>query len=706
MLAFDRTDDVTTASTSYGSALLQVPLLLTPILLLVGALWPEFTTWGISQWSVFPINATITFIVASAMLLVPALSATIQLSFEKASAPAVRFFRKLPSGMPHLVLSVALIAVFVCFGSRALVYGDGFTILSNSTKPIFPLPSGSHEISKFLPVMLHRLGYLTLSQWLGLSSDMAFRLTSSVGGIIGFWGIVKIAWLLTEDKHRRMVIVLGGLSSGCTLLFFGYAELYTFGTCALLWLLAFVIGYIKGRSGGSAVFVTSAVLLACNVMLAPLALLALLVVLRGSNFGCDRQLIYPFGIRPFYLNLLIALSSGLLFWLLHKIEPSFYSVVLLPDSGNQYWFLSRAHLMDIVNLLLLVAPISSGLLIFPILRFRAGRATETDPVRSYLVTAALAGTLLSFWIDPVMGSPRDWDLLSVSGFPLSLVAIYSITTPHLAGNCDQGSVVRIAALTLLLLVPNIYEKRDLKVAATRMDRLLWDDPHYQTDFDGAYRCLSWGALLRDKLERPDLAAKFFKRRLEFDSNCDICLYDLGKDYLDQKRLDSAATYLGRAASLYPPKARPVAAYAYVLQILGDSAKASSQVDKAQAIGSQDSETEQLIAMTFFGLGRHNEAMVHFRRCVELEPQGWAQKANIALAYAKLGVEDSSVFYYLGALDTAPQSRRQALYSSLIHAQIALGRYQEAQLSLASLLREFPNATDAQQLNALVHPTGR
>jgi len=683
------------------------PLVIVPASLLIGVIWPVYTTWGVNQWSVFPASVIAGIFAAYVVIMTPFVSIRIRAVLDFICRPAERWLVRLPAPVRYAVLSAPVLTLFFLLGSRALVYGDGYSVVANSAAPLTPLPSGIHEISKFLPVMLHRLGYLIFSHGIGLPPESTFRLTSAVGGLIGFWGVVKLASLLAENRFRQAVIVLGTLSSACTVLFFGYAELYTLGTSVMLWLFVYVVGFIKGRNGAWPVILFSVILLASNLVLAPIAVLSLFVIARRTNHGCEGPLTYPLGVRPLSMNIVLVLGAGFLFWLLRKIEPSFFSVTLLPFEGNQYWFLSKAHLLDVANLLLLLAPISVALLLSPLF-FRSAffRPKTADPTRSVLISFAVTALLLTFWIDPIMGAPRDWDLVSVAGFPVSLLVAYLVAEGGNSGSKQKGYAVRMAALSLLLVLPNVYEKSHAEVATTRLDGLLWRDPHYQTDFDKAYRCISWGALLNDRLNRPDMAIRFLKRRLEIDSLCDVCLYDVGQAYMNRKEYDSAAIYLGVAASLYPVKAKAVASYAYDLQLLGDTAQASRVVARLQSMGDLDGEAEELTAITCARLGHLDQALPHFRRCLALESDRWEPKANLAAAFSKLGAADSAEFYIVQALSSAPSDARKSLYPPLVQTQIALGKYGDARTSLERYLTEFPNAPDARQLQELVQSKNR
>ena len=151
------------------------------------------------------------------------------------------------------------------------------------------------------------------------------------------------------------------------------------------------------------------------------------------------------------------------------------------------------------------------------------------------------------WLDPELGAPRDWDLLSYFGIPGSLLAALLITR---SGGNSKVLAIQSMVCCVLILSPQIYEKTHLPVALSRLDGLLWSDPHYATSYRGGKVAIQWGALLHEA-NRDDLALKYFRRCMQGGAFKDVAWYNLGAIYLQAGKGDSAEASMRNAYSLRP-----------------------------------------------------------------------------------------------------------------------------------------------------------
>jgi hypothetical protein len=236
-----------------------------------------------------------------------------------------------------------------------------------------------------------------------------------------------------------------GLATGNLLLFAGYVESYTLDTLGMVWFLVACLLYLRG----SAPPAIPACVLAVTLWLHPQtgfllpALLAALLLKRESWAARARDagvmLAAAGAVSVVVASIFLLEGYSWERWLVARNQFGGAGQVafkpLLEVTGRYVYYplISWAHLGGIIQEQLRLAPLALVVCVAALLRMRNdnGRRTEVRPASQsafagalliVLAVAAVSTFIFSITWNPSLGASNDWDLLSLSGIPLSLLA--------------------------------------------------------------------------------------------------------------------------------------------------------------------------------------------------------------------------------------------------------------------------------------------
>jgi tetratricopeptide (TPR) repeat protein len=354
-----------------------------------------------------------------------------------------------------------MVGLFLLFPRPTHFLGDGYTILANLASPSGTFVKWSEKGITFVLLLIQ-----SLIGAKGESSALwAFRIVSVVSGMIAVWFFLLIAEIISEDKIKRFLAFLVSFASGVLLLFFGYVENYPLVWIGLTGFVYFGLRWLK-RGDGLLWALLFLVLGLLTHLETALFFPAIIYLFFTTGYGAK---IYRNHKWPVWITLsLLAAAVMILFVWKYKtnlyIENIFLPLFIGKPIDPDYALISLPHLVDILNLLMLLSP-----LFFPLLIMAAkniGQVNRRNDNR-FLFLAAIGCLLFLFVIDPMLGMPRDWDLFSIVAYPVSLLLIL------LFGERDVGVVsktaIAIAVFMLLAVLPYLIAnlKREPSVAYAR-----------------------------------------------------------------------------------------------------------------------------------------------------------------------------------------------------------------------------------------------
>lgn len=656
-----------------------IPFTLVIGLHIIGALFPSYSTWGFNYWSLFPLPVALGILAVALLLIIPSVSFSIAAFLGRLFGPLTRFIRTGNRVIQAVTVSLLLFCLFFLFRSRAHVYGDGFFILA--------APANSEGLKFFGQLYLQPLSMLldyystpTLSSLFALSTETAFAIVNCIGGMVGIWALYRISRLLATDTTSGWFIFLGSLTSGAVVLFFGYVEHYTWATSLALWALYFTIRHVQGHKSAGKALLFSLLAAGFHLIVLPyLAVVILSIIIKKS----------PFSKPPFRMfSAIVVFGSAALAALVQFTNLPNVFVPLWPLPNNPYSALSWAHLKDVVNLTILVAPLGAAFLITNFFIKRPDVDTPSHEER-ILACISLLTFLASFWIDPTLGAVRDWDLLSFFGFPLSLWGAYRLSRTVACPLLPGRWIATVIVVGVIHLAPNLAEKNDLKTATHYLDRMLWDSPQYQVDYDKAYRAEVWGSILRDAVSEPDLAVKYFRRCITADTTSITSWFCIGDWFISRKEYDSAAFYLRHMAALNPSNPGYLLKLAVVEAEARNYGTAQAIMRSCVFLAPEDYRFQLAAGLIASAAGNNDRALIYYRTTQRLAPDADGLALNMGLAYSQLKLYDSAYVYLKLAQERSP--RDESIYRPLLTAEIALGKLEEARRTFELFQRLFPNA---------------
>ena len=549
----------------------------------------------------------------------------------------------------YTVISIILFFILYNYRSQAHIYGDGYLILGNvlSLEDVF---AESKSFMEFFTIYLYYFT-VTTSKYLGIfSTANVLGALNAVAGVFGVWAIWSISNNLGSSKKRRYFIFISALSSASIILFFGYIENYTWAMVSGLWTLYFSLGYVNRQNGILPLIFFSLISIGFHLIALPFFIVALYAVLLRTH---KADFIIKMNILT--LSLLFALGT-LIVVFIAQIKGISIFVPLWEIPKNPYSLLSFEHIADVFNQLVLVAPISIVMLGLILIQIKKGKNTTDDSIKVLYMVSFLT-FLSAIFIDPQLGASRDWDLLSLYGIPLTLYAGYSFTELYDKKKFPSWIIVASILIVFVHIVPNIYEKNHSKLAVEYLDEVLWKDPHYQTDYQGAYRGISWGFILRNNVGRNDLSEKYFTRRTIVDKYDSTPLYNLGVLHFEKNQNDSARYYLHKGFELTPQDPK-------FLSMLSEVEKKSQNIQLAEKYAREALKLDStyLPALTTLGIILSNqnkilEALFYFRKVYDIDPDDELNIMNLGIIYSR-GINVDSAYYYMNkAFPYLPESRK-------------------------------------------------
>ncbi len=423
-----------------------------------------------------------------------------------------------------------------------------------------------------------------------------------------------------------------------------------------------MIGYLKNKNSIIPVMILSTLSIAFHLLALPYFVVGIYSVLLKSE-----KYKFLVEIQTTTLTLFVVIVSVFILILSHLFELSIF-VPILSNSQNTYSLLSVVHLVDLMNQLILVSPIAIIFFLF-FLSNKIDKKINQDYNSKLLYLLALLSFLTSCFIDPKLGAARDWDLLSLYGFPLTIYCAYQLVKLFSNDKFPNWIVVASFLIFIIHIIPNVIEKNNNNISVEYLDKILWDDPHYQIDYGGAIRGLSWGHILRSNMKRTDLAQKYFLRRSHESTNDATPLDNLAIVHSDNKQFDSARYYLLKGMALNPTEPNFYSKLSEIETESGDFRLAEKYARESLALDSNHIEGITSLAILLSYLQEPEDALVYFRKAYNLKPNGFKNALNLGIQYSQGQNSDSANYYLKKALKLAPKQQRSNVLGALISVSL-------------------------------------
>ncbi|MGE5536985.1 MAG: tetratricopeptide repeat protein [Gemmatimonas sp.] len=163
---------------------------------------------------------------------------------------------------------------------------------------------------------------------------------------------------------------------------------------------------------------------------------------------------------------------------------------------------------------------------------------------------------------------------------------------------------------------------------------------------------------------PVSAVSMLKRAHAINPDSPAILAELGRTLSSLKAWSEAADAYGKAAALAPQDAGIRRGHAAALLALDLPALAEHEYREAVALR-EDAATLCGLGVTLDLQGRHDDAVTAFRRALELDPDGVATRANLALSLALWGESNEAIALLAPVAASADAEPRQRQNLALV-----------------------------------------
>ncbi len=581
---------------------------------LAASFFPQFRLWGLNHWAYFPDFVPIVLFTVGALL--PLM----------VYLPAQRSSSWNFSAVTILAVMV-MAGIFYFTRDRTHFEGDGYQALS-----LLAQDSPVVKFTNFGETLIHRAVYSLIG---GSGSSSALLTYQTLSCLSGFALCIYMAYAarcLFDGTRDRALFLLGLISGGYMLLFCGHVENYS------LFVASVGVFALTGLMVTSGCFkkwlILPPLLLSIFFHVFGVSLVPAAGYLLVSDTGVWRRMTH--GGRSFKIilaSMVAAMSAGL-FWYFYNVSH-FFRFALVPLWKNHftvdgYTLFAPKHLVDIVNLIVLLLPALPLILVVVLLSPDRKLLRRVEYI--FLFILLLSSLVVVTIFNPRLGMPRDWDLFSFVGIPLVVGGFYVLVKNGHRIKRYTAVVTMAIVLGFLSLVPRAIGQTRVEIATSRafdsaaldlkrnifmllqMHDYFWERGDYELSpllhFDWETNFPEWG-LVQTGLElrgkgRTGEAMAVFRRAIEHNPLMASAYLNLGSCHLFEGRHDSAIANLKIAEGLnrYDPLIRRDLGYAYLAKREFD--KAETSFNKSLAIDPDDMQTFAGQLRLYELSGRHKD----------------------------------------------------------------------------------------------------
>ena len=298
----------------------------------------------------------------------------------------------------------------------------------------------------------------------------AFRILSFASGLIVVYNLIYMAGKVFTESRLRLFGLFTLVFSGTLLLFFGYIEFYPMLWAMVSLFIRFSLDYLEERR-----YLTWALLffvLAIAVHLQAVYLLpSAILVLLSLRFK-DAYWLKWAGWSGYVWIALIAvgfLSVAVLKSIGGDLGRPFLSFISSLPNYPSYAIFSKCHLLDVLNLILLIFPASLAIIVSGIKSEKQEPANRIT-LEQFFLWSALGSLLFLLTIHPVLGMARDWDLMSLT--LLAPVCFLLLRARESLLRLSTGYILSYALLVAFMTTSYVVVSCNSEFAVRRMFTIL------------------------------------------------------------------------------------------------------------------------------------------------------------------------------------------------------------------------------------------
>ncbi len=633
----------------------------------LAGLLPDRRLWGFNHLAFLPTIAWLLF----GIVLIAAVVAVWRLPD---SQPDYRRGLRIPEGI--LIAGILfgwIVLTWVARGSTQLL-GDGYLRIDEIER----LRPGTYGIQEFLPGLLAALLHQNALAGWSVSGRDALAIVGVFSGAVLLLGAFPL-WprVIDGDSNERgsyaRVSALWLLAGGSSVLFFGYAESYALSWALLSLFTLSLVGHRHRRLGWGWPVALWAVAIWSH--LAALAWAPALIWEAGRADVPGRRRYLPVAV-----SVCVVVAVTLALWYLKPNRDQLgFGQHLLPLWGARYSVIDWRHLADILNEIVLLAPIGF-LLLWPEDRSGGSCVGMADVL---LFTPTVAAFLL---FNPELSFPRDWDLFALFSAPVVTFLAVVIARRRWAWSMPRRlATLAVGAATLGLWV---WVNADAGASVTRFSNLLELDPRSRKVGTGREVLARYWR----EMGRWDLAADELGRALALGPHARLSI-QRGIALSTIGQTDSALASFQAAIAADSTDPDGCFGAGQTLWVMGRADASLPYLERAVSMDSTRPDYRYHLGMTLRDLKQPVTALPHLRFAMSHNPAQPDYAIACGITLYDLGDYDGAIGILNATLQRFPDYN--LAYLDLGWVYFKMGRYDQASSALAAYeQRQPPSDQDA------------
>jgi tetratricopeptide (TPR) repeat protein len=658
----------------------------------ISSFFPKSRLWGINHLAYFPLWVRLLFTILGLSILIPWFNSKVYNLFDK----ALSFFQRIierKKVLGYTVLSLVFMLFFWLLKTRTYFLGDSYSM-------ILQLESEKYMRTgfEFLENLVHLYGFKFLRLFFIISAGSTYIILSILAGGVFIFILFFFTRAFSEDRFDRFFIFAILLFSGAAQLFLGYAEQYTLTYVSIFAYLYFSLKYLQGK-----VRICLPILfcvlstgfhLSSAYLLPSLFFLFILKKKKGELvFSLKKAIPYLF-ILIFLFILFICYV-----WSFNPALSEIFIPVLKgrPEAPG-YTLFSFSHLLDILNQHLLLSSIGVILLLSIIIIYKK-KIKFKDPIIGFLIIISMTQLSYHFLVDPKLGAGRDWDLFSALATGYTFLGIYLFI--NLIRNKRYSSIVLVftAFFTILpwfLLNANTERSidrfnilldldlkrslggRQILIQYYAQQKMFFEVKQIKTDIYKIFPEDSLNRMATDynNIGEYDKAIELLKKAIELNPDYVFAYRELGRAYLQQKRIDEALEVLQKVVRLKPYISGSHVNVAYALLEKGKPRESLAEFKKAEKIGGIEPGVYGNIAYIYLTFGETEKALKYYKKSLKMDPANYNVHFGLGQTYLTRNSPDEALdefervvslksdftqaYYYLGMIYSRKGLKEKAI----------------------------------------------
>jgi len=437
-------------------------------------------------------------------------------------APVYNSLTRTPTILRILLWAIIPAVLLYSIKIEVHIFGDSQNMIGNMVNDnlILPIYNG---ICVILTLLANIFKISTRND-----AQTLMEIVSIIAGPVFLFYLYNSLKVLTKpDLSRVWLFLICGIS-GIITLFTGYIETYPLLTA---WLAVYLYHLLNTKRISIIVilFIIGIFLHFWFIAFLP----SLLNIINHRNKWVSARVIFIISILFIigtYISGQIVARNGM---------PLTIPIINGANTGG-YTLFSGVHLLDFVNEIIITGPVLPILGIVLIIRTLISKLEFSHKQKS-LLYAAVPAVLISFFIDPLMGAYRDWDLISLFTLPLMLFTSAIISSLPVER-------FRVSVLIPILLITSvhtfgfIYLNKNENISVDKAIQVALKDPHYQGDYHEGKRNKTFASIVGNIFDRPKDAIEFAKRRTNIKSANYNDIIFLANSYFNVGDFENAQYY--------------------------------------------------------------------------------------------------------------------------------------------------------------------